>query len=121
MAICTLGRTAIRTLERMAICRMLRPALVLILHRKDLRTQVKNIQFELPPQSPDLNPVEHLWNIVERVFRYPDTQSSNPTLLESAIHEAWSHILQTTGQHLTESILKRIKSTSKTKYNLMSN
>ncbi len=30
-----------------------------------------------PPQSPDLNPVEHLWDVVEREILIMDVQTTN--------------------------------------------
>ncbi len=30
-----------------------------------------------PPHSPDLNPIEHLWDVVEREIHIMDVQSTN--------------------------------------------
>nr|KAF6387472.1 hypothetical protein mMyoMyo1_007968 [Myotis myotis] len=45
-----------------------------------------------PPQSPDLNPIEHLWDEVKRAIRQLVPQPSNLTELDSAIHQAWCQI-----------------------------
>ena len=68
-----------------------------------------------PPQSPDLNPIEHLWDEVERVIRHLDPPPSNLTLLNSALLQAWSQIPQKTYQHLVESMPRRIKAVIKAK------
>ncbi len=38
-----------------------------------------------PPQSPDLNPIEHLWDVVEREIRIMDVQPTNLQQLCDAI------------------------------------
>ncbi len=34
-----------------------------------------------PPRSPDLNPIEHLWDVVEREIHFMDVQPTNLHLL----------------------------------------
>ncbi len=38
-----------------------------------------------PPQSPDLNPIEHHWDVVERKIRITDVQPTNLQQLRDAI------------------------------------
>ncbi|KAG1959057.1 hypothetical protein F2P79_006926 [Pimephales promelas] len=43
-----------------------------------------------PPQSPDLNPIEHIWDVVEREIRTMDVDDkSAATLLQSSAHRVW--------------------------------
>nr|KAF6369007.1 hypothetical protein mMyoMyo1_010414 [Myotis myotis] len=68
-----------------------------------------------PPQSPDLNPIEHLWDKVKRAIRQLVPQPSNLTELDSAIHQAWSQIPHIIFQHLVESMPRRITTVLKAK------
>nr|KAF6360184.1 hypothetical protein mMyoMyo1_011136 [Myotis myotis] len=68
-----------------------------------------------PSQSPDLNPIEHLWDEVKRAIRQLLPQPSNLTELDSAIHQAWCHIPRITFQHLVESMPRRITAVLKAK------
>ncbi len=38
-----------------------------------------------PPQLPDLNPIDHLWNVVEREIRIMDVQPTNLQQLRDTI------------------------------------
>ncbi len=43
-----------------------------------------------PSQSPDLNPIEHLWDVVEREIRIMDVQPTNLQQLRDAIMSIWN-------------------------------
>ncbi len=45
-----------------------------------------------PPQSLDLNPIEHLWDVVEREIRIMDVQPTNLLQLCDAIMTIWTKI-----------------------------
>ncbi len=68
-----------------------------------------------PPQSPDLNPIEHLWNVVEREIRIMDVQPTNLQQLCDAIMSIWTKISEECFQHLVEIMLWRIKAVLKAK------
>ncbi len=46
-----------------------------------------------PPQSPNLNPIEHLWDVVEREIRIMDVQPTNLQQLRDAFDSQGTHIL----------------------------
>ncbi len=48
-----------------------------------------------PPQSPDLNPIEHLWDVVEREIHIMDVQMTNLQQLCDAIMTIWTKISNT--------------------------
>ncbi len=58
-----------------------------------------------PPQSPDLNPIEHLWDVVKREICI----MTNLQQLSDAIMSIWTKISEECFQRLIESMLKRIK------------
>ncbi len=63
----------------------------------------------MPPQSPDLNPIEHLWDVVEREIHIIDVQTTNLQQLCDAIISIWTKISEECFQHLVESMPRRIK------------
>uniref|UniRef100_A0A8C1LXF1 Transposable element Tc1 transposase n=1 Tax=Cyprinus carpio TaxID=7962 RepID=A0A8C1LXF1_CYPCA len=68
-----------------------------------------------PPQSPDLNPIEHLWDVVERELRALDVHPTNLHQLQDAILSIWANISKECFQHLVESMPRRIKAVLKAK------
>ncbi len=68
-----------------------------------------------PPQSPDLNPIEYLWDVVEREILIMDVQPTNLQQLCDAIMSIWTKISEECFQHLVESMPRRIKAVLKTK------
>ncbi len=69
-----------------------------------------------PPQSPDLNPIEHPWDVVEREIRIMDVQPTNLLQLRDAIMSIWTKISEECFQHLVESMPRRIKAVLKAKW-----
>ncbi len=68
-----------------------------------------------PPQSPDLNPIEHIWDVVERQIRIMDVQPTNLQQLCDAIMSIWTKISEECFQQLVESMSRRIKAVLKAK------
>ncbi len=68
-----------------------------------------------PPQSPDLNPIEHLWDVVEREIRIMDVQPTNLQQLRDVIISIWTNISEECFQNLVESMPRRIKAVLKAK------
>ncbi len=66
-----------------------------------------------PPQTPDLNPIEHLWDVVEREIHIMDVQPTNLQQLRDAIMSIWTNISEECFQHLVESMPQRIKAVLK--------
>ncbi len=71
--------------------------------------------LKCPPQSPDLNPIEHLWDVVEREIHIMNVQPTNLQQLRDAIMSKWTKISEECFQHLVESMPRRIKTVLKTK------
>ncbi len=68
-----------------------------------------------PPQSPDLNSIEHLWDVVEREICIMDVQPTNLHQLRDAIRSIWTKISEECFLHLVESMPWRIKAVLKAK------
>ncbi len=76
---------------------------------KSSQTGFLNMSHKWPPQPPDLNPIEHLWDVVEREIRIMDVQPTNLQQLHDAIMSIWTKISEECFQHLVESMSQRIK------------
>lgn len=62
-----------------------------------------------PSQSPDLNPIEHLWHELERRLRKRSGYPKNLYELEKALQEEWKKIPSETYINLIESMPRRIE------------
>ncbi len=69
-----------------------------------------------PPHSSDLNPVEHLWDVVEREIRFMDMQPTNLQQLRDTSMSIWTKISEECFQHLVESMSRIIKAVLKAKW-----
>uniref|UniRef100_A0A0K8VUT2 Transposable element Tcb1 transposase n=1 Tax=Bactrocera latifrons TaxID=174628 RepID=A0A0K8VUT2_BACLA len=63
-------------------------------------------QLRMPPQSPDLNPIEHLWYSLERKIRQRTITSK--AMLKDVLHEEWTKISPTKTSKLVYSMPKRL-------------
>ena len=67
--------------------------------------------MEWPAQSPDLNPIEHLWDTIDRMTRLRMAESNSGTNLESlyrCLQESWSNVPPDTLFNLLQSMPNRI-------------
>ena len=70
-------------------------------------------QLKTPPQSPDLNPIEHLWEHLDRQMRKRDINNKNDLI--KALLEEWQKIPPTITQKLVYSMPSRLKEVLKAK------
>ena len=65
--------------------------------------------IEWPAQSPDLNPIEHLWDVLERKIRERSPLPSNKKELIVALKEEWVKIDPEIVKKLVDSMPRRVK------------
>uniref|UniRef100_A0A2M4DS53 Putative transposase n=1 Tax=Anopheles darlingi TaxID=43151 RepID=A0A2M4DS53_ANODA len=70
-------------------------------------------QLKSPPQSPDLNPIEHAWDLQERKIRR--TRITSRLDLENKLKEAWATISADFTQNLVNSMPRRLAEVIKMK------
>lgn len=75
----------------------------------------KNVPNELnsPPQSPDLNPIEHLWEHLDRKIRQHDITNANQ--LKTALQREWDAIPREVTSNLVDSMRRRLEAVLKAK------
>lgn len=64
-------------------------------------------QLHTPPQSPDLNPIEHLWELLERRIRQYDITSK--PILKQKLLEEWENITAADTSKLVHSMHRRLQ------------
>ena len=60
-----------------------------------------------PPQSPDINPIEHLWALLERKIRQHNITSK--AMLKEVIKSEWENISTEETTHLVNSMQNRLR------------
>lgn len=70
-----------------------------------LQTKRVNV-MKWPPQSPDLNPIEHLWSILKK--KVAERNPTSRTNLISIVDEEWNNIQKETTAKLVESMPNRV-------------
>ena len=66
-------------------------------------------ELDWPAQSPDHNPIEHLWDEFERRLRVrPNRPTSVPDLTNALVDE-WKQVPEAMFQHLVESLIRRLE------------
>ena len=66
-------------------------------------------ELDWPAQSPDLNPIEHLWDELEgRLQARPNHQTSVPDLTNALVAE-WKQVPAAMFQHLVDSLRRRVE------------
>ncbi|GBM68683.1 hypothetical protein AVEN_9158-1 [Araneus ventricosus] len=73
--------------------------------------EVHQDEFTVLPwsaNSPDLNPIENLWDHLDRVVRAMDPQPHNLAQLAMALESAWLNILVNTFRNLIDSLPARL-------------
>jgi transposase len=54
-----------------------------------------------PAMSPDLNPIEHIWDMLGRRIHSREPPVQNIRQLEAALHQEWQQLSQQDIRHLT--------------------
>ena len=70
-----------------------------------------------PAQSPDLNPIEHVWDRLERGIRQQTPPPKNMHELADAVKEEWFKLDSNYLENLVESMPRRVKAVTKSKGN----
>ncbi|GFV48017.1 QLQ domain-containing protein [Trichonephila clavipes] len=78
------------------------------LHRRGLTKWVFK-KLNWPSKSPDLNPIEHLWDESERRLRSQPNRPSSLQAFTSTVMDARKAIPMVTYQKLVESLPKRVQ------------
>ena len=62
-----------------------------------------------PAMSPDLNPIEHIWDILGHRIHAREPPVQNIRQLEAALHREWQHLSQQDIRRLTGGMRRRVE------------
>ena len=64
--------------------------------------------FPWPSLSPDVNPIEHVWDYIKRHLNKMDPRLQSLDELREAIHEVWRHMPQQYVRRLIQSMRRTV-------------
>ena len=62
-----------------------------------------------PAMSPDLNPIEHIWDMLGRRIKAREPPVQTIRQLEVTLHREWQHLSQQDIRRLTEGMRRRVE------------
>ena len=65
--------------------------------------------MDWPARSPDMNPIDHVWDQMSVWIRDKDDPSSTIAELNNAVRQAWAAVRAVTARTLVESIPRRVR------------
>ena len=65
------------------------------------------VRMEWPSCSPDLNPIEHVWNMLQVAFLRRPVQATTLVELENVLIEEWNNLEMAAIQRLIGSMIRR--------------
>ncbi|GBL92776.1 hypothetical protein AVEN_4491-1 [Araneus ventricosus] len=83
-------------------------------HHPDIDHRVE-FQLNNPPNSPDLNPMEHIWDVMERQLRAQTPPCPNISTLRDRCLDIWYNLSPVMYQKLVASITRRVAAVLKAK------
>ena len=75
---------------------------------RQLKEQLGIRTLRWPSRSPDMNPIEHAWDLLKRDVRQQENPPQDAAELAQAVAEAWQRLPQTTVNRLVLSMPRRI-------------
>ena len=82
---------------------------------KELLNKKKYIIMTWPSQSPDMNPIEHIWSTVKRRLNDYDQPPAGILDLWERVQEVWNKLTQDDCLRVIDSMLRRIEALLKAK------
>ena len=71
--------------------------------------EVQITRFVWPPRSPDLNPIEHVWDEMKRRLRRQVLAPRNSQELRNVVVQEWENLPQGVIQNLIQSMPRRLQ------------
>ena len=77
---------------------------------QQLKEQLGTRTLRWPSRSPDMNPIEHVWDLMKRKIHHHNQPPQNASELRQAIMDAWQELPQAVINRLVLSMSNRVAS-----------